>query len=49
MLPQAAKAGIPGMTEGRLLTLGDELRDEVVSSNGSLVAWPVVAAWCEVP
>jgi ubiquinone/menaquinone biosynthesis C-methylase UbiE len=49
MLPQAAKAGISGMTEDRLAHLETQLRDEVVGENGSIMAWPVVAAWCIIP
>ena len=45
MLPEAARLGLPAYSEEDLATLADRLRDEVVTSGGVLVAWPVVTAW----
>jgi len=49
MLPQARTLGIPGFDDAAVDTLANRLRDEVISQNGVLMNWPVVAAWARVP
>jgi SAM-dependent methyltransferase len=49
MLPEARRLGIGGFDEDSVAGLGARLRDEVVARHGSVLAWPVVAAWSRVP
>lgn len=49
MLPEAGRQGIGGFAEADCDGLADRLRRDVVSSGGSLVAWPVVVAVGSVP
>ncbi len=46
MLPVADSHEISGFSADDVLLLEAQLRDEVVSSGGVLVCWPVVSAWC---
>ena len=46
MLPMADSHEITGFSAEKVATLEAQLRDEVVSSGGVLVCWPVVSAWC---
>ncbi len=46
MLPMADSHEITGFSAEKVATLEAHLRDEVVSSGGVLVCWPVVSAWC---
>ncbi len=46
MLPMADSHEISGFSADDVLLLEAQLRDEVVSSGGVLVCWPVVSAWC---
>lgn len=46
MLPMADSLEISGFNPERVARLEARLRDEVVSSGGVLVCWPVVSAWC---
>ncbi|MCI0435091.1 MAG: class I SAM-dependent methyltransferase [Gemmatimonadetes bacterium] len=48
MLPQAHALGIEGFDESSVDTLADRLRADVLSRDGLLVNWPVVAAWTHV-
>jgi SAM-dependent methyltransferase len=48
MLPEARRLGLSGYDEAAADGLAARLRDEVVESGGSLLAWPVVAAWGRV-
>ena len=45
MLPEARRLGLAGFSEEDVEGLAHRLRQEVVQMNGSLVVWPVVAAW----
>lgn len=45
MLPEARRLGLGGFDEESTTGMAARLRDEVTSVNGSLLAWPVVAAW----
>lgn len=49
MLPESERLGISGFTSARCEGLGEQLRDEVVSSGGTLIAWPVVVGTGRVP
>lgn len=49
MLPEAARSGVEGFTEESVADLEDRLRDEVVALGGSVVVWPVVAAYTRLP
>ena len=49
MLPESERLGIPGFTSARAEGLGEQLRDEVVASGGTLIAWPVVVGTGRVP
>ena len=49
MLPEAARQGLGGFTAESVNGLGARLRDEVVRSGGSLLAWPVVSGRATVP
>ncbi len=49
MLPVALANDIQGFTEAEIDTLETRLRDEVVSTGGVLVGWPIVSAWCRLP
>jgi len=46
MLPMADSHEISGFSADDVVLLEAQLRDEVVSSGGVLVCWPVVSAWC---
>ncbi len=46
MLPTADSHEIGGFSPEKVALLEARLRDEVVSSGGVLVCWPVVLAWC---
>lgn len=48
MLPEAARLGLEGFTEATVNGLADRLRQEVVATRGSLLAWPVVAGQARV-
>lgn len=45
MLPEARRLGIGGFAEESVRGLARRLRSEVTGVDGSLLAWPVVAAW----
>jgi SAM-dependent methyltransferase len=45
MLPEARRLGIGGFGEESVQGLARQLRNEVTGVDGSLLAWPVVAAW----
>ncbi len=49
MLPVARSHGIEGFDEPTLDRLADDLREELMASEGVLVGWPTVAAWCRKP
>ncbi len=49
MLPEAARQGLGGFTESDADSLEQRLRSEVMTSDGVLVAWPVVVAHARVP
>jgi SAM-dependent methyltransferase len=49
MQPDARRQGIGGLVEADPTEVANRLRAEVVNSGGTLVVWPVVAAWCRVP
>lgn len=44
MLPEAERSGVPGFSSEDVDDLERRLRDEVVSADGVLVAWPAVVA-----
>ncbi len=46
MLPMADSLEISGFNPEKVARLEARLRDEIVSSGGVLVCWPVVSAWC---
>lgn len=46
MLPEAERLGLRGFSAEDVDTLAGRLREEVVALGGTLVAWPVVCAWC---
>jgi len=48
MLPEAERQGVGGYTLDDALTIGDRLRDDMIESNGTLMVWPVVAAWSRI-
>lgn len=48
MLPLAERMGVTGFTAAEVDTLEDDLRAAAVAGGHTLVAWPVVAAWCGV-
>ena len=48
MLAMADVHGIGGFDLEKAALLEARLRDEVVSSGGVLVCWPVVSAWCRL-
>ncbi len=45
MLPEARRLGLVGFDDASVTGLGGRLREEVVGRRGSVLAWPVVAAW----
>lgn len=45
MLPEAERQGIGGYTADDALALEDRLREDVLAARGTLMVWPVVAAW----
>ena len=45
MLPEARRLGLGGFNETSTEGLADRLRSEVTAVDGSLIGWPVVAAW----
>lgn len=45
MLPEARRLGMDGFDEASTTGLAERLRAEVTGVDGSLLAWPVVAAW----
>lgn len=49
MLPEAARLGLEGFDTSSTRGLADRLRDEVVRTRGSLLAWPVVAGRGTLP
>ncbi len=49
MLPEAARQNLGGFTAASVEGLADRLREEVVRTRGSLLAWPVVAGRAVVP
>ena len=49
MLPMAATHGIEGFDPERVAALEGELREAVVASDGVLIGWPTVSAWCRLP
>ena len=49
MLPMAGAHGIEGFDAERVAGLEETLREAVVSSDGVLVGWPTVSAWCRLP
>lgn len=50
MLPEARRSGVEGFTSTEeVATVATRLRNEVVSSGGSLVVWPVAYAFSSVP
>lgn len=48
MLPLAERLGVTGFTPVEVDTLENDLRAAAVAGGHTLVAWPVVAAWCRV-
>jgi SAM-dependent methyltransferase len=48
MLPLAERLGVTGFTAAEVDTLENDLRAAAVAGGHTLVAWPVVAAWCRV-
>ena len=48
MLPLAERLGVTGFTAAEVDTLENDLRTAAVAGGHTLVAWPVVAAWCRV-
>ncbi|MCG6986865.1 MAG: class I SAM-dependent methyltransferase [Gemmatimonadetes bacterium] len=48
MLPLAERLGVTGLTVAEVDTLENDLRTVAVAGGHTLVAWPVVAAWCRV-
>jgi ubiquinone/menaquinone biosynthesis C-methylase UbiE len=49
MLPMAERFGLRDVREDEVDTLEDALRRERVATDGVLIAWPLVCAWCRVP
>jgi len=49
MLPEAARQALGGFSESDADSLEQRLRSEVMTSDGVLVAWPVVVAHARVP
>ncbi len=49
MLPRAVEWGFEDFESVDVKTLEEDLREEVVSAGGVLVAWPVVSASCRLP
>ena len=45
MLPEARRLGLGGFDESSARGLAARLREEVLATDGSLLAWPVVTAW----
>jgi SAM-dependent methyltransferase len=45
MLPEARRLGLGGFDESSASGLAARLREEVLATDGSLLAWPVVTAW----
>ncbi len=48
MLPTADSHEISGFSAEKVALLEAQLRDEVVSSGGVLVCWPIVSGWCRL-
>jgi ubiquinone/menaquinone biosynthesis C-methylase UbiE len=48
MLTMADAHGIAGFDTTRAQRLESDLRDQVVASDGVLVCWPAVSAWCRL-
>ena len=49
MQPDARRQGLGGLVDADPAETAERLRAEVVRSGGTLVVWPVVAAWCRTP
>ncbi|NNF37104.1 MAG: class I SAM-dependent methyltransferase [Gemmatimonadetes bacterium] len=49
MQPEARRQGLGGLVNADPDVVADRLRAEVMESGGTLVVWPVVAAWCRTP
>ncbi len=49
MQPDARRQGLGGLVDADPTAIAERLRAEVVQSGGTLVVWPVVAAWCRTP